>query len=322
MDAWIEFGINFIGSIQALSPALDIPMHFFTFLGKVEFYMLFFTFIYWIIDAKLGIRVFILLLTTDFMSMGFKQLFHQPRPYWVGGVKQLASESTYGLPSSHASDSLVTWGYLAYWVRKRWMWILSLTLFLLISFSRLYLGVHFPQDILVGWGIGFVVLFVFVKSESRISELINAAPFWIQVGSGFVLSLVFIGLGVVISALIVDSLDPQNWAHFAVDARSLSHYFTLSGAFFGSFSGYFLMKHYVPFRTPEKDLHKAVAYLIGIAGVLVALYGLDALFSLLAAGESVLGYILRYIRYGSGTLWAMFGAPWVFIKIGLSTPKR
>jgi hypothetical protein len=52
--------------------------------------------------------------------------------------------------------------------------------------------------------------------------------------------------------------------------------------------------------------------------VLIAMYGLDALFSLIAPDETVLGYILRYIRYGTTTFWAMFGAPWVFLKLNLT----
>ena len=322
MTSLLDFGMNWIQAIQSLSPALDIPMQFFTFLGKVEFYMLFVTFIYWLIDTRLGVRVFILLLTTDMIAMGVKQFFRQPRPYWLGGVKQLSVEPSYGLPSSHASDSLATWGYLAYRLRKRWMWVLALLLILLISFSRLYLAVHFPQDILVGWGIGFLVLWVFIKTEVRISASLNALPLKLQLGTGFLLSLVFVAVGLLVKALISGTSDPESWAHFALDARSLSHYFSLSGSFCGSFCGYFLMKRYLPFQVPEKDVLKAAAFLLGIVGVIFVLYGLDALFALLAADESLLGYLLRYIRYTSVALWAMVGAPWVFVRLGWSTLKR
>jgi hypothetical protein len=44
------------------------------------------------------------------------------------------------------------------------------------------------------------------------------------------------------------------------------------------------------------------------------------LFGLVAADESALGLALRYIRYGTVTLWAMFGAPWVFLKLRLAEP--
>ena len=63
-------------------------------------------------------------------------------------------------------------------------------------------------------------------------------------------------------------------------------------------------------------------YLVGILGVFTLLYGLDPLFSLIAADETALGYLLRYIRYGATTFWVMFGAPWVFLKLNLATSKN
>jgi hypothetical protein len=62
-------------------------------------------------------------------------------------------------------------------------------------------------------------------------------------------------------------------------------------------------------------------YGLGIVGVLIAMYGLDVLFGLFASDESVLGYVLRYIRYGTVTFWVMFGAPWVFLKLKLVEEK-
>lgn len=87
MDGIIDFGIALIQSIQTLPAALDIPMEFFTFMGTIEFYMIFITFIFWIVNPRLGFQTLFLLMTVDFVSASFKQLLHQPRPYWVGGVE-------------------------------------------------------------------------------------------------------------------------------------------------------------------------------------------------------------------------------------------
>lgn len=59
-----------------------------------------------------------MLIFIDTAAMAFKLLFHQSRPYWLGGVKPLAEETSYGIPSTHASDSLAVGGYLAYSVKK------------------------------------------------------------------------------------------------------------------------------------------------------------------------------------------------------------
>jgi len=319
MEGLQGWGIQLIQVFQQLSPALDSVMEFFTFVGKVEFYMLFITFLYWAVDARLGFRAFMVLLSTDILGMAFKHLFRQPRPYWIGDVEHMGHiETSYGIPSTHASDSLSVWAYVAYQIRKRWFWIVAVAMILLISFSRMYLGVHFPHDILGGWIIGLVVLFLFIKYEQRVSEWFDSRSNDVQIGLGFGVSLVFIVIGLIVGAVIAPTSDSSAWAHLSTEARSLTSYFTLAGAFFGAVAGYVMMKSGARFQTEGSWTQKLVRYLVGIVGVLIAMYGLDALFSLIASDETVLGYVLRYIRYGTATFWAMYGAPWVFLKTKLS----
>jgi hypothetical protein len=272
------------------------------------------------VNASLGFRVFMVLLSTDIIGMALKHLLHQPRPYWIGDVQHIGGEETsYGIPSTHASDSLSVWAYLAYQVGKRWLWILSIAIILLISFSRLYLGVHFPHDVLGGWLIGLFVLFSFIRYEKRASSWLQTRSAAYQIGLGFGVSIAFIVVGLIVGAIIAGMPDPGSWAHYAAEARSLTSYFTLAGALFGAVAGYVMMKSAACFRMDGTWLQKLGRYLIGIVGVLIAMYGLDALFSLVALDESVMGYMLRYIRYAATTFWVMFGAPWVFLKLKLAS---
>jgi len=119
MDTLIEFGITLIQAIQSLSPALDSVMNFISFLGTIEFYILLTPLLYWVVNSQLGLRVTLVLISTDIVGVYFKHLLRQPRPYWVGKVKNLAEEASYGIPSTHASDSLAVWGFLANNLRKR-----------------------------------------------------------------------------------------------------------------------------------------------------------------------------------------------------------
>jgi len=322
MGPILSFGIQLIQVLQTLSPALDAPMKFFSFLGTIEFYLVLIPLLYWVVDSRLGIRVLLILIGTDFLSTSFKQLLHQPRPYWVGDVKALGTETSYGIPSSHASNSLSVWGFIASHFKREWLWAASGVLLFLIGLSRLYLGVHFPQDVLGGWLLGAFVLYLFIRLEPQVLPWLKRLSALAQIGTGFGISILMILLGLFIGALIASSPDPAEWARFASQARSPEHYFTLAGAFFGAIAGYVLMIGHAQFGMDGSPARLVGRYFLGIAGLLVVYLGLDLVFGLLAAEESAAGYVLRYIRYAAVTLWAMFGAPWTFLRLKLAEPAE
>ena len=157
-----QFGLEMIAALQALT-WLDVPMRLFTFLGTKEFFIFVLPVIYWCIDARLGIRVaFILLIGTVFNEM-LKLAFQGPRPYWISAdILALSAESTFGIPSGHAQTAAGLWGMIALALRRRWAATAAIAVIVLIGVSRLYLGVHFPQDVLAGWVLGGLTLWAFV----------------------------------------------------------------------------------------------------------------------------------------------------------------
>lgn len=321
MDTLQQFGISLIQALQTLSPSLDVVMYFFTFLGRVEFYLLIAPFIYWAVDKRLGMRALLILMATDVITSSFKLLLHQPRPYWIGDVQELSQEASYGIPSSHASDSLAVGGYLAHRAKKSWIWVVMSIVIFFIGLSRLYLGVHFPHDVLFGWLIGASVLWVAIQRSNKIAEWARSKSLSAQIGIGFALSGFIVLLAILIRAMISGSPDPASWSRFSTDARSITHSFTLAGALFGSITGYALMRQSAPFLPAGTWGKRAVGYVIGFIGLLLIYEGLDVAFSAIAADETVLGYALRYIRYALVTLWVTFGAPWLFLRAKLVEPE-
>ena len=318
MDGIYQFGITLIQGLQTLSPGLDGFMKAVTFLGTIEFYILFIPALYWCVDQKLGLRVLFILILTDVPASYFKQLLHQPRPYWIGGVKALADEPSYGIPSTHSSNPLAVWGLIATTAKKSWLWTLSILLILLIGISRLYLGVHFPQDVLGGWLLGLIILFLFLKYENRFLDWWGQKNANTQILLGFLFSAAVILLGQLVLALIAGSPDPAEWSAYSTKARDIEHYITLGGFLFGAIVGVALKDRYASFKMDGSALQKVGRYVVGIIGLFALYLGLDVLFALLAPEASLAGYILRYIRYACVSLWGMFGAPWVFIKLRLA----
>ena len=73
----------------------------------------------------------------------------------------------YGFPSSHAANSmaLALWVILYLGEKRKWLIIGMLSWVLLVSYSRIYLGVHYPSDLLVGWILGACWALVLWKGE-------------------------------------------------------------------------------------------------------------------------------------------------------------
>jgi len=320
MNPFLYFGIQLIQAIQVLSPALDGLMNLISFLGTIEGYLILIPLIYWVFDSRLAMQALLLLITTDILGTAFKHLLHQPRPYWVGDVKILATEVSYGIPSTHSSNSLAFWGYLAYRFRKNWLWIVSGVLIFLIGLSRMYLGVHFPQDVLGGWLLGTIVAYLFVRLEPWVLQTLRGYSARSVIGISFGISIAVLILGLVVRLLIANSPDPVEWAEYALLSRSPANYFTLGGALFGAITGYILMQEHARFQTRGTPLQKVARYVLGVASVLIVYVGLDFLFSLIAADDTILGYALRYVRYAIVTFWMSFGAPWLFLKTRLAEP--
>jgi membrane-associated phospholipid phosphatase len=167
MDTLLQNGIDWIVAIQSLGNWLELPMEFFSFLGQENFFFLVLPLIYWSVDAQVGMRVALILATSNYLNSIFKVLLAAPRPYWVSArVEPLSVESSFGMPSGHAQNAAALWGVIAASAQKagkRGAWVMALVLIFFIGFSRLYLGMHFVHDVVLGWLIGLAILFAFLK---------------------------------------------------------------------------------------------------------------------------------------------------------------
>jgi undecaprenyl-diphosphatase len=83
----------------------------------------------------------------------------------------------FSFPSGHASNSIILVFYFAYFVNPRRKWTIALMVVwsLLMAYTRLYLGVHYPLDLLCGFLMGsiFSLLFIWIwnKVEKRTMNL-------------------------------------------------------------------------------------------------------------------------------------------------------
>jgi undecaprenyl-diphosphatase len=92
-----------------------------------------------------------------------KLVFHRPRPL---GFFSFVQPQTLSYPSGHAMVSAAFFGALALVIAehiasragRRLVWAASACAVLMIGYSRVYLGVHYPSDVVGGWAGGAVIL--------------------------------------------------------------------------------------------------------------------------------------------------------------------
>jgi len=128
----------------------------------------------WII--LLGIAITIVLadqITSGIMKPYFERLRPSRDPS-LQGLLHLVNGYTggkYGFASSHAANTFST--ALFFWLlfkdRYHWMWILFVWA-LVMTYTRIYLGVHFPGDILAGMLVGFIAAWVGYKIQQWVQR--------------------------------------------------------------------------------------------------------------------------------------------------------
>lgn len=325
METLLDIGIQIVLFFQGLGTWLIVPMQLLSTLGNEEFYLLLAPALIWCINSQAGLRVGLLLMISGCTNTILKLPFHQPRPYWVDpAVKAFDAETSFGLPSGHAQHAVAVWGGLASGFKRRWLWVLASILAFLIGLSRIYNGVHFPTDVLVGWLIGALLLWVFLRLEPRIKGWIMSMNPGRQIMIAFAASLILILLGVIARISLGGWVLPPEWVANAsaaapeaepINPTDLTGLVSNSAAFFGLCLGAIVIRLLGGYEAKGKSWQLILRYIVGIIGVLILWAGLRAIFP---GGEDWLSMVLRYVRYGLVGFWVTGGAPWVFIKSKLT----
>jgi membrane-associated phospholipid phosphatase len=322
METIWNIGISWNIFFQNLGSFMKMPMEVFSFFGTENFFLLLIPALYWCIEAGIGLRVGIILLLSASVNDALKLVFHGPRPYWYStDVIRYASETTFGVPSGHAQIAFGVWGMLAASIGKWWGWLIAILIILLIGISRLYLGVHFPHDVILGWLIGALLLWLVLRFWKPVAAWLKKMSLGQQILASFLSSLVLIAFSLIpfFWLKITNWQLPQAWAEFAKAAVSLNAAFTTAGMLFGLLTGLAWFNTQGGFDAKGSFWKRILRYILGMAGVLVLYLGLKVLFGLIAPStEAVLPYILRYIRYVLVGAWISAGAPWIFVKLNLA----
>jgi hypothetical protein len=177
-------------------------------------------------------------------------------------------------------------------VQRRWMWIISALLMILIPFSRIYLGVHFPTDVLGGYVIGGVLLALALIFVSRLESWLGGLglPWQLFVAASFA---VLLGL-----------------------AFSTTEGISTSGTLMGMGVGFALEPRWVGFSPSNRWGQRILGFALGVAVLAGLEYGLGVAFATLRPAA-----VVGFVRFGLVGFWGALGAPWSLARLGL-VPSR
>ena len=167
-------------------------------------------------------------------------------------------------------------------------------------------GVHFPQDVFLGWIIGFLIVYCLYWMDDRLAGFFN------DITPGAMLLLT---LGTALVVLGLPFLTHPTPA-------GLSGAITPGAALVGVIPGLFLESRYVRFNTRGSKFQKTLRYLVGIATALVVKEGLKPILGMMFDATLHLDALARMIRYVALGLWLTAGAPWLFIKLKLAESEE
>ncbi|MBR2617080.1 MAG: phosphatase PAP2 family protein [Clostridia bacterium] len=147
-------------------PFLTVLMCIFTLLGQELILVAVIAAVYFAVDKRFGERAAITVLTAASLNGIIKEGVKRPRPYVAGVVSRVEVDNflvstnmsgSYSFPSGHSMNSAAFFGQTALSVKRKWVSFTCLAVTLLIMLSRLYLGVDYPTDVLVGGALGFTI---------------------------------------------------------------------------------------------------------------------------------------------------------------------
>ncbi|MDD2472507.1 MULTISPECIES: phosphatase PAP2 family protein [unclassified Methanoculleus] len=315
----IDSEIALIRALQEQAAWLEAPMQFFSFLGQPEFYLLVVPLLYWCRDPRLGLRLGLLMGISSGINEALKVAFHLPRPYWVSPeVRALESYPSFGLPSAHAQGAVTFWGLIAATVRRRWFSAFAVALIFLIGASRVFLGVHYPADVVAGWVFGIAVLIAFFALEEPVGRRVAALPLSRQVLLAFAGSLALALASFAALASLGDWEVPASWAAGALERSGepihplfLRDAVTASGLFFGFAAGAAAEHRRWSMCVLGTGPVRLLRYVFGITVTGVIWFGLG----LLVPPDPVpAASLVQFLRAAAAGAWVSFGAPAVFAR--------
>lgn len=289
--------LYFLESIR--NPIFDWFFATVTHIGEETFFLAFAIIFFWCVNKRQGYFILITGLVGTVVNQVAKLIFRIPRP-WVldpefNIIESARAEATgYSFPSGHTQNVAGTFGAIAAYEPKKWKTAVCVTIIALVGFSRMYLGVHTPLDVVVSLLVALGIILL-LRPVFETDESFKKYMPYVVIGS-VILSLGF--LAYVLAIRGDNTLDPHNYQ------SGLKNACTLLGCTAGLVVVHFVDSKYINFDTKAKWYAQLLKLAIGLGIILAIKSGLSAPLTALFGNE----YVARAVRYFLIVVFA--GAVW------------
>lgn len=274
--------------------------------------------IYWCVNKRAATYVALNIATGSMVNQALKNTFCVYRP-WIRDPRVIpAGEAIhnatgYSFPSGHTQVASCEFLSVAVWQRKR-KWVVAICSFLtlLVMFTRVYLGVHTPQDVLVSLAVSLAVIFVNAKVLGWVDDGKNRDVWFTAVG---------VALGVAFLCYGVFKQYPVDYdatGNLLVDpAEMIEDCYKAAGCVFGFFIGWLLERRFVSFDVVGRPTVRVIRGAVG--AVLLALIALLGRKGLVVVLGDCWGEL---IFFTVAFVFILFVYPYAFTRIEKSILKR
>ncbi|MGN1165682.1 MAG: phosphatase PAP2 family protein [Lachnospiraceae bacterium] len=281
------------------TPFLDGFMQFITYLGQELIIIAVICTLFWCVDKRFAYLLGFTYFTAGLGVQALKITFRIPRP-WVldpdfQAVKSAIPGATgYSFPSGHTQSATALFFPLALKVKQKILKILCIFMFLIIGFSRMYLGCHTPKDVLVSMLFTIIISLIIWHFQNF---FLNSTKYLKQIAA--ILSV--LSIAVAIYALTLNKNGTIE-TKYAIDCCKAA------GAGLGFSIGWYIERTRLNFDTRTLKFRSQIIKIS--VGLFIAL-AIKESFSLIF-GSSVLAKMAEYFIL---VIWVLVIYPYVFTKI-------
>ena len=263
------------------TPFLDTLIGLITRLGEETIGIVLLCLIFWCISKKIAYVIGVAFFLSGLTVQGMKICFRIERPWVIDptfepvpGAKEYATG--YSFPSGHTQSATAFYGALGSQVKPVIFKVILFAIPVLVAFSRLYLGVHTLQDVLVSLVITFLLIWLTCRIVSSDVES-KKKEFAIS------LFMVLYAAAVIIIAVIM-------YSNGTIEDKYIADCLKAAGAGVGFAVGMFVERVYIKFSVKSKNIFvHIIKFVIGIAGVIAFQEGLKFIIGT--------GFIVDMFRY-------------------------